>query len=323
MPEAIEPTIDPSHYDDIDGAFISSGADVDVDAAFDDAVTTAWYESGHAGLRPSIADTDASRVEVVSSDPLSLALAIRSARADLVAGMEPGAVRAIAVCADSGFKRRRVTLKLDDTTLELGAEPGMVRDTSSEWAQRLGAELDAAGAGLGAGEQVESVELRTVRARYKPVAVSHKPPSGKEFIVVADGAIVSKGHPTASKARQAAVALAKEGPVQGVELAKLAVFGLAGRADGLPLVEVDRVRVAQKLSLKVTIAGVKDPDRRKVSGWLFYGIVDADGDGDDPVAETAVPVPVTAGVPFDPDADVPGGLAGADDASDGSGPSVE
>jgi hypothetical protein len=256
----------------LDAAFLGVGADPDVDTAFDDATETAWYDYGHARLIPSVASIDAGHVIVADARPASRALAVQAALTALTAGeLEAGTAYAYALTDDTAYRRRRVRLTLTDPALEVGPE-GMYGQVSTELAQRLLAEADAAGAPLADGERLESIEVQRVRARYRPVATVHRGASASSFAVLLAGAdrLLSTGHANGGEARRAAVALANAGPVAGEELARQEIVKITRRVDG-PLIDVARTRVAQRVTLRLTFAVEKDPGRTKHTGWLFAG----------------------------------------------------
>ena len=268
--------IDRRWVGDVNGAFAGVGAGDDVDVAFDDAVDAACYDVGHAGAVASPADVDASSLLVTGGVPVSLAVALRTARAALLVGVAPGVVHAVALCAPSTHRRRRPVLRIIDPTFEVGNVVGPVFDVSEGFADRIRAELVVAEAGLNSNELVEAVELRSVTQRFKVITTPERGKSEREFQVFDDTRhVVSFGHATASLARRAAIDLAKAGAVGGKDVFGLEVRAVVGRAGGRPLVAVRRERVAQRVSLRVTVAAAKDQARVKVTGWLFYGVVAA------------------------------------------------
>lgn len=255
-------------------AFLGVGADADVDAAFDDATESAWYDYGHARIVPSVASVDAGQVVVAEGRPVSRALAIQAALAALAAGeLAPNTAYAYALTDDAAYRRRRLNLTLTDPGLEVGPE-GLLGYVPQVLSARLLEEAASAGGGLGDDEMLESVDVRRARARYRPVATPHRGASSSSFAVLLESTdrIVAAGHATGSDARRAAVALAKEGPVGGIDLARLEVVKLTRRVDG-PLITVERTRVAQRVALRLTFAAEKAPERTKHTGWLFAGHV--------------------------------------------------
>ena len=278
-------------YADIPGAFMGVGAGQDPDSAFDDAVEAAWYDYGHAGLVPSVADIPAGSAELSGAAPTSLLLAVRQARRAL-ADLPAGKLVAVALLADKAFRRRKVRARIDDPALEWPAGSGEVVELTAPAEQAvLGAVRAqlAQKAALATGdqptkvaqpisddEQLESVYLVRASTSYKALAQANKGQGERSFVVQLGAAPVLGGFRTAGEARRAAVAGIRAGdlrlPAGTSQTYQLAVYAMSGRAGGLPLVSVARTRVRQRASIVVTLATPKPLTKApKVAGWLFYG----------------------------------------------------
>lgn len=271
MREPMPPTVPRVFVDDVPGAFIGFGADADLDAAFDDALTTAWYEVGHAGLVPSVADAESTDVTVIEDAPrrpLGASLLVARAALD---EMEPGSVRAIPVAADRFYRRRKLRVRLEDVEIHLPDEPGLVVAPDEAILGALSGAGEDAGAPVSEAELLERLELAAVRRRFKPLVTVNRGPSARHFALDLDGRDLPGGHRTASEARRAAVALAKAGPYDDVACYTLSVTGRTGREGDLPLISIERRLVAQRARLVATYATEKDPLKTKTSGWIFYG----------------------------------------------------
>lgn len=255
-------------------AFLGYGADKDVDTALDDARATARDEYGHAGAVVSIADVDALDARVALSGPVSLKQAIRHAQLALGSGVEPGQIHAVAVGAETAWKRRRVTLAVTDTDLEVGTQEGELSHLTSEIEAMVLERLASAGTTLEDNEILEVVDVRRMRQRHKPVVTSHKGASASRFALWTQGdhVLVSDHHTNAGEARRAGVELLKAGPVLGREEVVLEVVKITTRPEDVPLMTLERSRIAQRGSLKVTLAVEKDPAKTRQIGWLFYGV---------------------------------------------------
>lgn len=256
--------------------FLDSGAGSALEEAFDDAVTSAAYAWGHNGELPNVGccedALEGGRVELADGAPTSSTLA-RAQALEAIEHCQPGKVHAVAVLPDSAFRRRRLNLRFDDPALEVGSEPGPLTLTAALRASVL-ALMNAEGFALEDDEQVEQIELRRVRARYKPVPEAHAGRNRSQYVVTlrGDDEVLATGA-TAGAARREAVQLLKAGPVAGRELAELEVSVRARREDGSPLASVRRERVVQKGQLRVTLVREKNPAKRKVAEHVFYGLL--------------------------------------------------
>lgn len=276
-----------SQVREVPGAFAAFGPGADVDAAFDEAVSAAGYDYGFAELLPSVTAADPSAVSPVDGEALSVDQAVARMRAHIAQAAAaraahaseddetatepaPQPVLAWPVAASAAHSRRRVRVVLDGTDLDMPVSAGVLLDPPAE----LAAALAEAGVAPGEGEVLERVEVK-VRARFKPVPTPIKDKTEGRFVVVdpATQTIVSDGHAKSSEARRAAVALLKAKPATDLSTGHLEVFKLSGRLGGLPLIRVQRTKVAQRVTVKATFATVKKPGATKVAGWLFAGLL--------------------------------------------------
>lgn len=255
-------------------AYLGYGADKDPDGALDDARAAARDEYGHAGVVPSIADALSLDVEVEDDKVMSRSQAIRLAQERLASGVEPGKVYGVRVGADAGWRRRRVNLNVVDVELEVGTDVGELSYVTQDLQAAIMERLQASGVEVDPAELLEVVDVRRIRARYKPVVTSHKGGSVSDFVVWTkrDHKIVSSGHATASEARRAGVEILKAGGVEGDEQVVLEVVKVVTRGQE-PLLTLERTRVAQRGALRLTFALEKDPTKTKHVGWLFYGVL--------------------------------------------------
>lgn len=265
-------TVDRTRYEDIPGAYVGYGGDADVDAAFDDAAQSARDEYGHLGVVPTVADADPSSVQERTGAPLSLESAAVRAVRHLREGVPAGEVHAIPVAADTQYKRRKVRVNVDDPALDLGRSSPGPAELTPELEARIRAELAEQGVELQDDETIEKVEVQRLRSRYKPEVTVHKGTKERAFqaIVRETGALVGEGK-TAGEARRAAVTAAKEGTHGTLETYTIDVYQQVRVEGSLPLIEVKRERVLQKGALRVTLHNVKNPEKHKTTGWLFYG----------------------------------------------------
>jgi hypothetical protein len=244
------------------GVFADHGRGADLDEAFEAAADETRDAFGTSGVIPSAASYSAGDVTVVSD------VATSAARAQVLGlrDLAPGALEARATAADTLFKRRRVRVNLEDT--DALRTPGVLELTEEVEAWTLGlVELEE-------GEFVEGVEVLRSRSRFKPLASSFTGPKSNTFVVTRKGSdeVLASGA-TAAEAKREAAALAKAGPVDGQEVYTLEVTQASRRADGNPLVSIERTLVAQKYVVQVSLARLKDPTKLKTSGWLFLGRV--------------------------------------------------
>lgn len=249
------------------GLFADPGDGSDIDEAFEDAVDNARVEYGLSGVVPSVAATSAADVKPLDFSPSPLA------RAHVLASRitpEEGVVYAIPLASDSQFKRRRPTIRFEDEISvgsALGFLPAVSEQLEKDLLERLPQEVT-----LAQGEFLESVELRSYRARFKPVVSTFSGPKKNLFVVTLKGSDVVLGEgATAGEARRAALLRAKEGPLNGLDSYVLEVSSTSRRADGNPLYSIERQRLTQKGALRLTLSSPKKTP--KITGWLFFGQV--------------------------------------------------
>lgn len=262
--------VDRERYTHVPGMLAQAGEGADMDAALDDAVEVAHDEVGHSGVVPSVADVDPSSVEPKDGPALPLEVvvsqAVREVAADEVA---PGTLRAARVATPASWKRRKVTLRIDDPDVEIG-KSGTVAVLTAELEGYLREKLVEAGEDLD-GTLVELVEVRNLRGRWKPEVTTRKGKRAPKYVAVVreTGEVVGEGR-TAGEARRAAVAVARAGAVGDLEQYTLDIEQRIRLEEG-PVIEVKRARIAQRGSLRITLATEKDPAKTKTAGWLFYG----------------------------------------------------
>jgi hypothetical protein len=276
MPESIAHVVDPELYTHCPGSFIALSADPDLDGAFDDSVDTAWYEYGHSNQVPSIAQGDPGDIEVVDPAPITRALALAQAQTGLLTAT-PGVVYARPLCSDGTYRRRRVSLVITDPTITLPTTSGPVTFLDLDLRSAILDAAEQAGVGPESQELLEAVDIRTHRQRFKPVATPNAGSTERVFEAIdpVTRHVVASG-PTAGAARREAVAAMKAGLAPGNETDTytLEIYQRVGRVDGLPLISIERVRVTQRASLRLSYLTLKNPDKDpKIVGWLFYGIV--------------------------------------------------
>ena len=162
---------------------------------------------------------------------------------------------------------RRARVALTDTGLVFpewaaGDEP-MVLGADADVDAAVQTALDEAGKGLADGEVLARITLVGLRQRSK-VAVSRFPaPSARAHVVVTGERILSR-HGSSTEARAAAKETAA---VHG----QADVWVLAGRTGGAPLLRAQREIVAQRATVTVVVARLRNPDRNRIASWLFSG----------------------------------------------------
>lgn len=254
------------------GFFSDEGSDPDLDSAFEDAVDTARIDYGIGGVIPSVASFSASDLEVVSTEPLSLARALMLMRRQEIT---PGVVYAQALASDAQFKRKALTLKFEDDELKVGHRIGVLDDVPLSLEEEILKRLEASELEVPQPSTLESLELKVYRARYKAVSLPHPGKNKNQFVArrAEGGPILAKGA-TLGEAKRNALVIAKEESSDGLDVFTLHVSAAPLREDGNPPLEITRTRLSQKGTLRATLASSKKPEL-KTTGWLFYGQVEA------------------------------------------------
>lgn len=245
------------------GGFLTIGHGVDCDTAFDDATEAAWFELGRAQIVPSITTANPEHLNVLTTAPMPLWAAAEHARSALT-GLPVGTVVAVPVGNRNGYTRRKVSVTLDDTTVNFPSAPQQLHGLPAVVLADLRAMSGAAEA-----ELIDTVELRRpVRARYKVVTTRHDGPKQHRFSLYLPGQPSPlSNHRTVGDARRAAVAYAKH-DATGVTAIEIRKETLVNGTD--PLVTVARVRVAQRAALRIELCSPK-PNVRTVA-WVFAGL---------------------------------------------------
>ena len=252
--------IDRSIIAGVEGGFITFGPGVDIDEAFDAAVTTERFELGSSGLLPSIIDVDPAAARTVIGGPGHL-WAVTSELVRLAAEATPGTVIAQSVTALSAWRTVKTRVVLDDPSLQLPDTPGLIVPLTESVRTAVAPAISGVDGNLVAVEL-----LREPRRRYKVVAASVKGPRKAGYAVIENARILSV-HANSSEARRAAVALAKESSGER----HLEVRPHISRNESDPYLRVDRGIVAQKAPVKAITAELKNPDKTRVIGWIFAG----------------------------------------------------
>jgi len=252
-------TLDRNVISGVKGGFIAFGLGKDIDEAFDAAVTTDRFELGSSGLVPSVVDVDPSTDKQIVGEGRHPWEAI-NLLVGAAANAEQGAVIACSVTTLSAWRQTKTRLVLDDATLELPDQIGLVLPVSTS--------LDhAVRSALPGGAALVSVELvRPPKRRYKVTATSIKGPRKPGYAVIENGTVLST-HPNSSLARRAAVETAKAS--QAVR--NLEVRPWISRNDTDPYLRVTRAMIAQKAVVKAVTAELKNPEKTKTVGWVFAG----------------------------------------------------
>ena len=250
--------------------FVAYGQGTDIDGAFDDAALSDRFETGTSGLIPSCSDVDPAGPRQVADTTVHRHAAWRAALAGLPL-ISAGVLHCIPVAPLKAFKHRNVNVVITDP-----AFPGPV-DQGGLWLYPALFEAAAAVAlpDLQDGEEfVSGHSPRKPSVRYKAAAVAGAGPKEAHYIVVeAGGWAPLSAHRSASEARRAALALARDKTAGPLELE---VRQAVSRHSGVPLFAISRHAVACRRPVRLLAAARKVPGRPlPVDGWLFYGRIGA------------------------------------------------
>lgn len=249
------------------GGFVAFGLGADVDEALDFAATSDRLAVGDSGLIPSAAGIDPAAPRLETADPVHPLYALTRAL-DALGSMEPGVVAAQAVQPLGDFRHRRVRVLLDDPTLILPDDAGIIEHPDPLALAAASVAVAATDTPVSADELVVQLELtRPPKRRFKAAAEPVRGPMSKTWAVYAVGdptpLVVL---PSQSEARRWAMARARDKEAGAMSLE---VRPVVGRNDGEAFIRIERRCVSLKAPLKVTIAEPKD--RVRVNGWIFYG----------------------------------------------------
>lgn len=249
--------------DRLKGIFIDEGTGSDIDEAFEDAVDTSRIEYGLSGLIPSIATSSIDEVieqdnEVSTKERVKLLISRSESNENVTAWKYAN---------DSQFKKKKVNVKIEND-LNVGFEIGnlLVNEALENELLTLMKEQNII---VDEGFVLESVEVKSYRARYKSVAEHFKGKNKNTFVVKLenDTEILATGE-TAALAKKEAQRLIKEGALKGKDAYNLEVTLEAKRETNDALIKVQRVKLSQKATLKLTFVALKKPDV-KIDGYLF------------------------------------------------------
>lgn len=243
------------------GGCVAAGADADVDVAYDRAVDGCADGCGTAVASLATAG-DLERVMIAGTR--TFAQARRTAMAAMGHGA-PGSVVAVPWYPTRLFDKKRARVVLEDVALPLSEIAGAVPSVPGELAGTA-PHLEiavAAAAGLGEDWTLDTLTVRSVRRRVKPLVARGEGKATKVFAVFDGDHVVSSGHARAGDARRAAVDLIRGGH-QGV----LVVHAVAGK-DGAPLLTVSADVLSQKITVAATFTRPKDGRTLPPAGWVF------------------------------------------------------
>lgn len=241
------------------GRFIDVGKGLDIDEAFEDASDNVRELYGSTGIIPSVAGFSVSEI-VETKEEASFSLAA----AKIEAARDKSPLSARTYAADNKFKRRKAVVKSEELLPFLSAQELTANQITPELEEILVKALATEGKDKSASEFIEAVEIRSTRPRFKPVSVSIPVIKEERFAVRLEGdsTILAKG-PTATVAKREALKVLKEGAFKGAEEYTLEVSLTS------PLIKVTRQKVAQKTTIKITLAEAKGPT--PAVGWVFSG----------------------------------------------------
>ena len=246
------------------GTFITYGEGPDLDSALDDATSSAWFDLGRSHTSPSVANVSPDRFTVTTETPVPLDVAILRAQQTLTSGGETSI--AVPVAPQNMYKRRRVTVRLEDVALEAGDTIGRIIMPSDELvAAVLSAIPDSDSELLG------SLELKRQSARYKAVAEKFTAPRVSRWgVFLAGNDTPLEVVASQSEARRSAMAKARSGePVAGV--ARYEIRPVVTRGETDPFVAVRRDRVKQVLVIKAELHLLNPTAKQRTIGFVIAG----------------------------------------------------
>jgi hypothetical protein len=243
-------------------SFLTSGQGVDIDAAFDDATTTAWFELGRSHLTASIATSSPEQLTICEVSPMPFHAAVRYAAKQL-GKVEQGVIIAVPFGTRSSYNRRKLSVNLDIPTIIFPSEPSTIHLIPEILETELLTTAEPQG-----DEILDLVELRRpVKSRFKVQVI--KPSGAKKIrfaLYLTDDSKPLSVHLNAGEAKRAAVAYAKAS-LSGagkVEIRKETVV-----EDSNSLLFVEKICTTQKAAIRFEMSSPKV--NLKVQGWIFAG----------------------------------------------------
>jgi hypothetical protein len=244
------------------GSFLTAGEGVDIDAAFDDATTTAWFELGRSHRTASIATSSPEQITICEVSPMPFEAALRYA-ARQIDKVDQGAIIAVPFGTRSSYTRRKLSANLDMPTIVLPDEPGAIRFIPDILETELLTMSEPQG-----DEILDLVELRRpVKSRFKVQVTKIAGAKKVRFALYLKGGFEPLSvHMNVGEAKRAAVAYAKAYlvGVGRVEIRKETVI-----EDTNALLAIDKVCTAQKAAIRFEMSSPKP--NVKMQGWVFAG----------------------------------------------------
>lgn len=246
------------------GTFITYGDGPDLDAALDDATSSAWFDLGRAHTTPSVANMSQGSFVVSSDTPVPMDVAVLMAQ-NLLASGEPISI-AIPVSPQSAYKRRRVTVRLEDTSLEVGDVVGRIDQPT----EQLVAAIRSA-APDSESELIGWVEIKRNTARYKAIAERFTEPRLTRWGVYLSGSDKPLDIATSqSAARKSAMLMARSGePNAGV--ARYEIRPVVTRGELNPFLAIRRERVKLVLVVRAELHASNPAARQRTIGYVIAG----------------------------------------------------
>ena len=251
--------------DHVPNGWITFGEGPDLDSAFDDAVSSAWFDLGRTRTRSSVIDVALSDVDITDFGPLPYDAAVAYAQRALSTITEGSAI-AVPVGHRNHFKRRRVNVKIVDPSFGFAGSVGQVKYVTRELHDHLRTLVEASTL-----EVLGAVELRRpARSGYKVVTERNTGKNVTAYGVFAAGSPSALSeHRTAAEATRWAKAVARKGDIVGGDPVTLEIRPVVTRNGSKALVTVRRERVRLSAPLRVEILEPKDVV--KTTGWVIAG----------------------------------------------------
>lgn len=246
--------------------WITYGAGADLDSAYDDAISSAWFDLGRTRNQSSVIDASLADIEIMQISPLPYDSAIAYAQRTLCDTSRVNPI-AIAVGRGKNYKIRRVNVKVTDPLFGFSDTIGKLKYVSDELHDHLRVLVGASDV-----EILGSVQLRRPeRSGFKVVSSKNIGKNVTNYeVFIAGGNAPLSTHRTLSEATKCAKEIARKRDLVRNEEIRLEIRGVITRNESNALLTVDRNRVRQSALLRVDVYEAKESVKNV--GWVIAGV---------------------------------------------------
>lgn len=247
----------------IGDCFITFGVGADVDNALDDATSSAWYELGRSHNEPSIVNIKPDTVKVLDLTPLPQDTA-RNKAYEVLENLTPGQCVAIKVASPGNYKKRKVLIKVEDTSFEIPDQIGKVYNLNGELlsnVEKISTKTTE--------ELLGSIEIKRRKSKYKAIPLSIEPKKTNHWLLSED---LTKGYlkkfDTLKEAKREASILMKTSQKKEIN-----IYQVTSKSETGYLFGYKNNLIKQTALLKLELFVKNEEVKEKTIGYIFVGRV--------------------------------------------------